>query len=185
MDISIQWDPTRYRGDWGLTAGDLAVDGGLQSAVILSLFTDRIAAPDFVPPAGSPFDRHGWWGDSYEPSPIGSRLWQLNRAVKSDGTTLLNEARDYCQEALQWLVTAGVVASVSVTTWWAAPQAIGIGITIAKPQSPPQSFQYQWAWGASTGVGNSTFTGPASSIANLEDPDGGILVDPTGNTVTV
>lgn len=146
MDIKLVWDSTRNRGDWALTSGDLVVDGGLETAVLLSLFTDRVASSDFVPPAGSAPDRHGWWGDSYEPSPIGSRLWQLNRSVKTDGTTLLAMAQNFCAEALQWLIDAGVVANISISTAWIGPQAIGISITVARPQSPPATFNFQWSW---------------------------------------
>lgn len=146
MDIAIRWDPARYQGDWDLTFGDLSVDSGIHSCVLLSLFTDRIAPPDWMPPVGSPGGRRGWWGDSYEPSPIGSRLWTLNRAVKTDGTTLLAMAKDYCNEALQWLIDSSVAASISVVTFWAARQVIGIAITVTAPKSPPQTFQYQWAW---------------------------------------
>ncbi len=147
MDIGITWDPARYRGDWTCTAGDLAADpGGLRTAVLLSLFTDRVAQPDYVAPAGSPQGRRGWWGDTYEDSPIGSRLWQLNRSVTSGSTALLNEATDICLEALQWLVTAGAVASVSVICSWASAAAIGIQVTVTAPQSPPQTFNFDWAW---------------------------------------
>ena len=146
MDIAIRWDATRYRGDWDVTSGDLAVDATLQTAVLLSLFTDRVADPGFVPPPGEPVDRRGWWGDSYEPSPLGSRICQLNRTVKTDGATLLAQARDYCLEALQWLKDDGVAGSIDVTTWWTSAQAIGIRVVIAKPQASPQTFDFEWAW---------------------------------------
>ena len=153
MDIAIEWDPERFRGDWNVTGGDLVSDvGGLRTAVLLSLFTDRVASPDYLPPPGQKFQRRGWWGDTYEiasgGSAIGSRLWQLNRAVKTDGTTLLAEARDYCREALQWLLDTGVVASVDVATFWLTRNAIGIRVTITAPQSPPQVWDFAWAWQA-------------------------------------
>lgn len=146
MDLQIEWDSAAFRGDWAVTPGDLALGVDVQTAVLLSLFTDRIAPPDWMPPVGSPGGRRGWWGDSYEPSPIGSRLWTLNRAVKTDGTTLLAMAKDYCNEALQWLVDSSVAASISVVTFWASRRVIGIAITVTAPKSPPQTFSYQWAW---------------------------------------
>ena len=147
MDIGLSWDPARYRGDWTCTSGDLAIDpGGLRTAVLLSLFTDRVAAPDYLAPAGSPQGRRGWWGDSYETSPIGSRLWQLNRSVKSGSVALLNQATDMCNEALQWLVDAGIVASVTVTCGWLNASAIGIQIVITQPQSPPTTFNFGFSW---------------------------------------
>jgi phage gp46-like protein len=147
VDIAIIWDAAAFRGDWGVTSGDLVSDpGGLRTAVLLSLFTDRVASPDYVPPAGSPPGRRGWWGDTYEDSPIGSRLWQLNRAVKSGRVDVLNQAKDMCLEALEWLVSEGVVASVTVTTSWMTPNVIGIQVQITAPQSPPQTFNFGWTW---------------------------------------
>lgn len=181
VDIAIRWDPTRYRGDWDVTPGDLATEPGLETAVLLSLFTDRVADPSFVPPPGEPFDRRGWWGDTFEASPIGSRLWQLNRAVKTDGTTLLAEARDYCLEALQWLKDDGVVASIDVATRWIGKQAIGIAIAIAKPQSPPQTFDYAWAWGDSAAPAQRAI--PPRLPPYLIDPAGGYVGDPSGGYV--
>lgn len=147
MDIAIVWDVAHGRGDWGCTPTDLQVDpGGIRSAVLVSLFTDRVASADYVAPPGSQPGRRGWWGDTYESSPIGSRLWQLNRAVKSDAVTLLNRAKDFCLEALQWLVDDGVAATVAVATWWAQPTVIGIAVTIVAPNGTTQKFQFSWAW---------------------------------------
>lgn len=147
MDIAIAWDPARYHGDWMVTAGDLVADpGGLRSAVLLSLFTDRRASDDDVAPAGSSQDRRGWWGDTYEGYPIGSRLWQLNRRFKSGDAGLLTEATDICTEALQWLVDAGIVAGVSVTCAWATATALGIAVTLTAPDATRQTFDFAWSW---------------------------------------
>ena len=96
MDIAVTWDTQALRGDWKIAAGAFVLDAGLQTAVLVSLFTDRVASPDFVPPAGSPQDRRGWWGDTYRRRPIGSRLWQLYRAKKSGSTALPNQVKDFC-----------------------------------------------------------------------------------------
>jgi phage gp46-like protein len=147
VDISIDWDPTKFRGDWSVNSGDLTVDpGGLRTAVLLSLFTDRVAASDYVAPAGSSQSRHGWWGDTYEDSPIGSRLWQLNRMSIGDPVAVLNQANNMCLEALQWLIDAGVVSGITVQTSWQTPTALGIAVQVIAPQSPPQTFNFSWAW---------------------------------------
>lgn len=55
MDIGITWNAATLCGDWAVTSGDLVTDpGGLRSAVLLSLFTDRVASTDYRPPAGTP-----------------------------------------------------------------------------------------------------------------------------------
>jgi phage gp46-like protein len=147
-DIAIVWNAAEARGDWDTTPHDLATGSPIESAVLVSLFTDRRASADYVDPDpnGVP-DLRGWWGDTYEPSLIGSRLWQLNRSKITDQTTVLNRARDYCQEALQWLIDDGVAASVTVQTFWASINALGILIDIKSPGSvPPLRFKYSWAW---------------------------------------
>ena len=148
MDIAIAWDSANFRGDWTVTPGDLAADpGGLRSAVLLSLFTDRVASSDYLPPPGELFTRRGWWADTYEPSPIGSRLWQLNRSKKADSRLFAAEAQDMCREALQWLVDDGVVSAVTVDVGWITPQTLGIVVTISKPgQAKPETFRFDWAW---------------------------------------
>lgn len=149
MDIGIVWNSGTFSGDWDVTTSDLATDiGGLRSAVLLSLFTDAAAPDSYVPPGGGPFRRHGHWSDTFEGYEIGSLLWTLNRSIKSDDRDLLNTAQDICQSALQWLITEGVVSSVTVRTgWWRSqPNVIGITINIVRPQSPPVTFNFPWAW---------------------------------------
>ena len=189
MDIAIEWDAERFRGDWNVTGGDLVSDvGGLRTAVLLSLFTDRVASPDYLPPPGQKFQRRGWWGDTYEiasgGSAIGSRLWQLNRAVKTDGTTLLAEARDYCREALQWLVDTGVVASVDVATFWLTRNAIGIRVTIAAPQSPPQVWDFAWAWQTAAAPQSGQQGAPTMIFLDAR-PSNATYLDANGNLVEV
>lgn len=142
-DVGVVW--TGSYGDWGVSNGGLAVDSGLESAVLLSLFTDRLATPDFVPPDGSK-DRRGHWSDTYESSPLGSNLWQLERAVKSNATAVLAQARTYCLEALQWLIDDQVVASIAVMTAWVSATTLGIAIVITAPNGSTQTFDYAWAW---------------------------------------
>lgn len=72
----------------------------LKSAVWMSLGTDRRAENDDVLPGGDG-DKRGWWGDSFRPRRIGSRLWLLERQ-KITADTLLR-AEEYAAEALAWL----------------------------------------------------------------------------------
>jgi phage gp46-like protein len=128
MDIALV--PTAgYGFDFALTpAGtDLAGDGALDTAIYLSLFTDRLANEDDAIPDGTG-DRRGTWMDvpidgSAPVDLMGSRLWLLRRA-KATQETLLN-AVAYVEEALQWLTDDGVAASVAVT---GAYQISGSGV---------------------------------------------------------
>lgn len=117
MDIAAVLTPGAFF-DWAIVDGDLQSDAGLDTAVALSLFSDRLANPDDEIPDGSD-DRRGWWGDAFldpladgTPDHLGSRLWLLSRALQTQETAL--RAQAYCQEALQWLVDDGVVGAVTV-----------------------------------------------------------------------
>ena len=159
LDIAIAWDPVQGRGNWSVANGDLALGNALLSAVMVSLFTDRVApaqpsADDVAAGLGTPgsqlADRRGWWGDTYVGRPIGSRLWQLRRAFKAglkSRTAVPQEAEDMCTEALQWLVDDGIAASVAVAASWATATALAIRVTIAQPGAgSAQSFRFQMAW---------------------------------------
>ncbi|PZO17624.1 MAG: hypothetical protein DCF26_09350 [Burkholderiales bacterium] len=84
----------------------------LVRAVLISLFTWRRANADDDLPAET---RQGWWGDTFPVEPndrIGSRLWLLARSKLTEDTA--RRAREYAEEALQWLVDDGVVARIEV-----------------------------------------------------------------------
>lgn len=146
-DVLIQWDNTYTIGDWTLADGDLQTGQDLETACLVSLFTDKLATPDFRPTDGTT-DRRGWWADPYNEQPLGSNLWQLERAHKTRDT--LGLARRYAQDALQWLVADGVAASVAVDTRWLGNETgstmLGIAIAITKPDGSMTRFVFGWAW---------------------------------------
>lgn len=153
MDIGITWDNTQGQGDWGFTNSDLLTTSGigdLETAVAISLFTD-MRCPDSYTPLDN--DRKGWWGDTFQVTPIGSLLWTLEKGVKSGETQLLLQARDYAKQALQWLIDDGVVDAVSVRTFWLTRNAIGIDVTVTEPtQIAGKTFRFSWAWQSGTTI---------------------------------
>ena len=146
-DILLQWDNTNTIGDWMLADGDLQTGQDLETACLVSLFTDKRATPDFVPTDGTN-ERRGWWADQYLDQPLGSNLWQLERAHKTRDT--LGLAQRYASDALQWLVTDGVAASVVIDTRWVGNDTgstmLGIAIYITKPNGALTRFVFGWAW---------------------------------------
>jgi phage gp46-like protein len=131
--------------DWGWANGDLLTGDGyqdLQTAVLVSLFTDRRCNPDYTPIDG---DRRGWWADTNLQYPYGSRLWQLFRAAI--GPTTLLQGQTYAYEALQWLLDDGVASALNVVASFPAFQSLGLLITIQEPSKQnPTVFNFQWAW---------------------------------------
>ena len=142
-DIGIEWDAARGRGDWATAAQEPAPGGDLAAAVLVSLFTDRRASDDFVPTDGTT-NRRGWWADAYTGRPIGSRLWQLERAKRLPDTLL--RARDMCVEALQWLLDDEIATAVDVRTFWAARDVLGIRIIITQASGPDQVVDTTLPW---------------------------------------
>ena len=145
-DVYILWDNNNAIGDWTLADGDLQTGQDLETACLVSLFTDKLASPDFVPTDGSS-DRRGWWADPYLDAPLGSNLWQLERAKKTRDTLAL--ARRYALDALRWLVDDGVAKDVVCNTSWlggGGSTMLGIGIAIIKPDGTLTRFTFGWAW---------------------------------------
>lgn len=148
-DLALVWAIQRGDADLAMIDNDLASDAGLETAVTLSLFLDRRALDDDVPPSGDPADRRGWWGDQFldvEGDRYGSRLWLLDRS-KLNGDTL-RRAEEYCREALAWMLEDRVVASVGVQVAFAGKDGMSIAITLARPGRDAITFRFARAWDA-------------------------------------
>lgn len=147
-DILTAWSIASNFGDWQ-QAGALLADGSstpggdLATAVLISIFTDRLAAADDVIPDGSNNPR-GWWGDLDQASPIGSRLWLLEREKQLP--VVLVRAREYVAEALQWLIDDDVVARFDITTEFTRPGMLGIQVVAHKSDGTHQALQFSYVW---------------------------------------
>ncbi len=145
-DIRTLYDPTGPSFEYALEDGDLESDEGLETAVVISLFSDRRAGADDDPPGG-PEDKRGWWGDALaekEGDRIGSRLWLLAREKNIPRD--INKARAIAEEALAWLVEDGIAERVVVTAEALAPEVLGLTIEIHRPESPPARFRFDTFW---------------------------------------
>lgn len=94
-----------------VVGGEILVDNGLLTPVLVSLFTDaRARSGDEIPDGTS--DPRGWWGDAYLPpgDRMGSRLWLLDRSLRTPFT--LKRIEDYAREALAWMVEDGLATKV-------------------------------------------------------------------------
>ncbi|EKE3213095.1 phage GP46 family protein [Salmonella enterica] len=110
IDAGLVWRDGR--GELVIVSGDLLPDSSVNTAIVLSYFTDRRAEPGDELPDGST-DRRGWWGDSFRNEPIGSRLWLLSR--EKSLPDVLNRAAAYARESVQWLINDGYVKKIVVT----------------------------------------------------------------------
>ena len=135
-DLYLKWHPETGTADWSPTGSDL------ETSVLLSLFTDAAASPDFVPMDG---DRRGWWATAFESSELGSQLWELERAKKTDAALAL--ATGTAQRALQWMIDDGVAVTIDVAGEWQGT-TIALVVTIAQPDGTVNVYRYGWAWSA-------------------------------------
>ena len=148
FDIQLVWDNTTGFAQWVLQDGGLSTGSDLETSVILSLFTDKAAPSDYVPVSGDvSFDRRGHFSDTYTGKQRGSWLWLLNRGVFSASTNLVLLARDYCKDALQWLIDDGVAAAINVQVQRSTPTTLAIQIIITEPKTfRKTAFQYSYVW---------------------------------------
>lgn len=113
----------------------------LPRAVVISLFTWRRADDDDDTELV-----YGWWGDSY-PSVandrIGSRLYLLRRQKIT--TTTLQQAEEYIQEALEWLVDDGIASDITIDLDRWDTDAVSAIITITSPAGQ-QSMTFSDLW---------------------------------------
>jgi len=151
-DIRINWNVDLMEGDFSFDSSiqDLESDEGIETAVIISLFTDKRAKIDDILPDPNSSDRRGWWGDlvsDIEDDQIGSRLWLLNREKTEE--SILARAKEYVQEALQWLSDDGVVAKVVVETerqGIPGNDVLAIKGEIHKPDGSVLPFHFESQW---------------------------------------
>ena len=148
-DISLGFASLQSGCDISLAKSDLQGDSTLYTAVLVSLFTDRVAEPYEELPAGE-LDRKGWWGDFLDESPqsayggkiqatkarkLGSKLWLLRREKQLSSVVL--RAEQYASDALAWMLEDKLVSSVSVKGSIARNGVLALSISLG---IPAQSF---------------------------------------------
>ena len=145
-DMEIVWNLTH--GTPQLVNGDFSTDAGLQTAVIISLFTDARADDDAELPAGET-DPRGWWGDALSTVAgdiTGSKLWLLHRE-KQEKRVLLR-AEQYAREALQWLVDDKVASKVTVTASNPRQGWLYLEPVIYRPSQRITAYKFDYNWRA-------------------------------------
>lgn len=145
-DIGLTWDPIMLAGDAVLFMGDLAGLDDLTTSVIISLFSWRRANDDDVLPDEST-NRQGFWGDLFADVPhdqLGSRLWLLSREVITQET--LNRAKEYAEEALQWMIEDGVASQVQVEVERNGLHQISLGVTIYRTSGGVLPLRFEQVW---------------------------------------
>lgn len=145
VDMRLLFSPENFEADLQLFAGDLAADDTLETAILLSLFTDARATEDELVRFGGA-DPRGFWGDSLaeiEGDRFGSKLWLLAREKQTAET--LNRARDYATEALAWLIEDGIADEVPIEADYPQRGLLALGVEVVQARVPRQRFAFVWA----------------------------------------
>ena len=145
---------TDFGGDLVLFGYDLERDDGLETAVIISLFTDRRASAEQIPPEYPQDDLRGYWGDIGNASATdqtGSLLWLLAREKELPQT--LSRAEQYCRDALSWMIDDLVSTQIDVVATYAARGWMLLVIDIYRPTGSAVRFQYNYEWSAQADKG--------------------------------
>lgn len=130
--------------DMAMTSTDLTTENSLYTAVVMSLFTDRLANTDDVIPDATN-DRRGWWADAIADvahDKVGSRLWLLDREKQT--VSVLRRAEEYAYEALTWLLDDGIAKQVRVVATNPKTGWLRLDIEIDRPDLPTARFDYLW-----------------------------------------
>ncbi len=146
-DIAIIWNVNH--GEFALNdAGDdLATDPGLETAVTISLFTDRRAGEHDELPA-TETDRRGWFGNDYEKpgDEIGSKLWLLRREKQMQ--SVVRRAEEYARESLQWMLEDRVANAVKVIGTIPRAGWLHLQIDVTRPDGRNLNLKYAYNWEA-------------------------------------
>lgn len=141
MDIKLGPDGGCF--DLFIENDDFVADNGLETAVVISLFSNRRVTPEQLPDLIT--DRQGWWGDmiaDVEGDQIGSRLWTLERSKRTVETLRLFE--DYTREALDWMIEDGIANEISVTAEYDENGKLVASLRLVRPNDVDARFSVLW-----------------------------------------
>jgi len=144
-DIRIKYLSDVQEFDIDIKNWDLEFDDGLESAVLYSLFTDARVSDEELRQGET--DKRGFWGDAVdnpEKKISGSKLWLLDRATITEEA--LEESREFCVEALQWLIDDLVAQDITVETSYDENKFLIIQIDIFRPTGKPVTFKFDNVW---------------------------------------
>lgn len=129
-----------------ISGNDLVRDPGLETAIVVTLFTDQRADSQIDTLPDNKNDLRGWWGDQFDEFPLGSKTWLLYRSK-----TILDVEQEVSRsytEALQWMVSDGAVKSISANAVRSGQDTLLITVTVEEPDGQQRFYKYAFNWEA-------------------------------------
>jgi phage gp46-like protein len=147
-DFSFTIQPFKNTADIEIEAGDFKTGNDLETAVLVSLFSNRRATDDelntFARGNSKPELNEGLWIDTYRTDiQYGSGFWLLYRENKKQET--LSRFEDYARQSLQWLIDDGVALSVDSDAVFDGERLI-LAVTITRQNDAQLLATFDFAW---------------------------------------
>ena len=141
MAIDIKMSRANNLWDMTFTNGDLTSTANLDTAVLMSLYTDYRASNSEVPQIQR---RRGWWGNvvsNYPDYQIGSKIWLLYQARLNQDT--LNLVKTYIYNCLSWMIDDGYITGINILVEATSNEGILVFITLSISQNIVYSNEFQ------------------------------------------
>lgn len=129
--------------DMVIENGDLKPDNGLETAALITLFSDKRVTLEELPEGES--DARGWWADLVadpEDDEIGSKLWLLDRRKTLNVTA--SEMESILADAFNWLIEDGLTSELVIDSEIVDSEEIKGTINISRPSGENIPLKFAW-----------------------------------------
>ena len=142
MDVKLTQAPQTGLIDISIVKDDFEIEKGLETMVLISLFSD--ARED-----ARTNDPRGWWGASVQNedqlgAQFGSKLWLMLREKQTDENQV--RIREWCLESLLWMIDLEIADTVDAEVSYPRESLVQIGIQISRGDREPMDFKYKFLW---------------------------------------
>ena len=131
-------------GTINILGNDVERDDGLETSILISLFSDRRADDSDVLPDSSG-DKRGYWADTSNDK-IGSKLWLLARTALTADVPA--RAEKYIKDALQWMLDDGLIKNMEISVLRSGMDTLLISIKLLQPTGTEKFYKYSYNWQA-------------------------------------
>jgi phage gp46-like protein len=140
-DIALQLIDNCF--DVEIKDNDLTSDDGLETALAISLFTDKRVTDEELPSGHR--SKRGWWGDMFpdvDQDQIGSRLWTLD--PEKTTTETLRRSEDFARECTNWMIEDGLADAINVLSEYNINKHLILNVDVVKPDGITSRFAVVW-----------------------------------------
>jgi len=147
-DFTFQFSTVTGYADMAIVNGDFGIGDDLQTAVLVSIFSDRRATDAeldaLADGATKPTTNKGIWIDTYrEGIQYGSGIWLILRGKKLPET--LSRAEEYAKESLTWMIADGVAQTVETSAAFEGDRML-LTVTITRQSAEDVVATFDFAW---------------------------------------